>query len=158
MKLQEKNLKDLIENRGVGSEAAAFRAAMTLRLYQQRFEGITYDEAIALANENDLTIQHMSVDDPAFLHLIEMRNAFLKYATALNDIENMGRHDHELPVHALVSVAGVAIECNFHIPRLYYRKHEREKIITSTLRGKINQSNDWVGTYRHPSKIDFVEL
>ncbi len=81
-----------------------------------------------------------------------------KWATAMNDDESMGRHDHELSVHALVSVDGVTVECSFYIPQLHYSAHERHKLIKQAIREKILRSSQFGASMRNPSTIDFVEL
>lgn len=155
---QEKKLKDLIEGMGAGHDQKAAKAQLTLRLYVDKLSGISYDEAILLVKEQNETLKHMSVHDPAFGYFIAQRSEMLRYATALNDHRTLGRHDHEFPVHAIVSVDNVAVECNFHIPQLNYYPFNRDSIIRSTLRQLISASSDWSGGFRHQAKTDFVEL
>lgn len=155
---EEKQLKALIEDMGVGARIKAYRADMNRRLLEPHFKGITYDQAIQLIKEGNEQLSYMNAFDPAYLYLIEQRNAMLKWATLLNDEETMGRHDHELPVHALVSVDGVTVECQFHIPQLYYVAHERAKLIKQVIREKIMRSSQFGASLRVPSKVDFVEL
>lgn len=155
---QEKKLKDLIENMGVGGQNNAMLSAITAKVLRDRFEGITYDEAIRLVKENNEMLAHMPPTDQAYEYFCENRNNMLKWATALNDTEILGRHDHEFPVHALVSVDGVTVECNFFIPQLHYYHRMREQQIISTIRRLVAVSSEWSGGFRRPAKIEFVEL
>lgn len=155
---KEKNLKDLMEDRGPGIERLKKRAEFTLSMYANHYGPLSYDECIKLVNENDQLAQDCGVFDPAYDFLTKQRNTFLKMAEALNDRDNMGRHDHMLPVKVLVSVDDIAVECDMHIPKLYYRKSERESIIRSTIHGKLRDSSEWCGGLRYGPKIDFVEL
>lgn len=155
---EEKHLKALLEDMGTGCRIKAYRADMNKRLLEPHFKGITYDQAIALIKETNEQLSYMNAFDPAYLFLIEQRNRMLKWATIMNDEETMGRHDHELPVHALVSVDGVAVECQFYIPQLHYFEHERKKLITQAIREKVISSSQFGAGMRNPAKIDFVEL
>lgn len=155
---RERNLKDLMEDRGPGSERLQRCAEMTLSIYASKIGSLTYDECIKLVVENDQLAQDCGPFDPAYDFLTRSRNDFLKIAEALNDAEHMGRRDHQLPVNLLVSVDNVAVECTVWIPKLYYRATERESIIRSTIHGKLNASAEWAGSVRHGPKIDFVEL
>lgn len=155
---KEQQLKDLIEDRGTGSEFLARRAETWMRVWSNKFGPLSYDECIQLVAQNDPLIEDCGPFDPAYTFLVEQRNSMLKYAEALNDSESMGRHDHQLPVHALVSVDGVMVECNFWIPKLYYRENDRRRLIMSTLRSKLNTSSSWAGSIRLQSAVDFVEV
>jgi hypothetical protein len=156
--IQEKKLKDLIEDRGIGIQEQNLKARLTKQVLEPHFAGLTYDEAIRLAEENEDILQFTSVHDPAFQYLITTRNRYLQWASAVNDVDIMGRYDHMLPVHALVSVDDVTAECNFHIPKLYYNERERNAIIAATLRQKLMRSSDWAAPLRSMRSIDFVEL
>jgi hypothetical protein len=147
-----------MEDRGPGSERLKQRANLMLPFYMKTIGQISYDECIKLVNENDQLAQDCGVHDPAWNFLAEQRNLFLKIAEALNDKENMGRHDHMLPAKVLVSVDNIAVECDMYIPRLYYRKSDRESIIRSTIHGKLRDSSEWSGSLRYGPKVDFVEL
>lgn len=155
---REKHLKDLMEDRGPGSEHLQRRAEMTLRMYASKIGPLTYDECIKLVVENDQLAQDCGPFDPAYDFLTRSRNDFLKIAEALNDHDVLGRHDHQLPVKVLVSVDNIAVECELWIPKLYYRDSDRNRIIQSTIHGKLNQSSEWSGSLRYGPKIDFVEL
>lgn len=155
---REENLKDLMEDRGPGTERLKKRAELTLSIYSNRIGPISYDECIKLVNENDQLAQDCGVYDPAYQFLTAQRNTFLKIAEALNDRDNMGRHDHMLPVKVLVSVDNIAVECDMFIPKLYYRQIEREGIIRATIHGKLRDSSEWSGGLRYGPKVDFVEL
>lgn len=154
---KEQKLKALIEDMGVGSRQKAFKADMAVKLYPQ-FTDITYDEAMSLVKDNNDTLEHTSVFDPAWEYLANQRNQMLKWAGIQNDTKVLGRHDHEFPVHALVSIDDVTVEVNFYIPRLYYSKDRREDIIRSVLLEKINQSSEWSYGLRRQKNIEFVEL
>jgi hypothetical protein len=158
LKAEEKQLKALIEDMGVGCRIRAYRAEANKRILGPHLNGITYDQAIQLIKESNEQLSYMTPHDPAYLFMINQRNQMLKWATSLNDDESMGRHDHELPVHALVSVDGVTVECNFYIPQLYYIEHERHNLIKQTIREKVLRSSQIAGSMRNPSSIDFVEL
>lgn len=155
---QEQRLKDLIEDRGIGIQEQNLKARLTKTLLERTLGGLTYEDAVRLADEQDDILQYTPAHDPAFLHLVTTRNNLLKWAEVVNDVDIMGRYDHMLPVHALVSVDGVTVECNFHIPRLYYNERERKNIILSQLRQKVARSSDWSASLRRPAAIDFVEL
>lgn len=155
---RENQLKDLLEDRGPGSERLKRHADTMLSFYMRTIGPISYDECIKLVNENSQLIEACGPFDPAYDYLATQRNTFLKIAEALNDRDNMGRHDHMLPVHLLVTVGNTTVECNMWIPQLYYRKSQRESIIRSTIHGKLRDSSEWSGGLRHGNKIDFVEL
>jgi len=156
---REQQLKDLLEDRGPGTELLKRRADTTLKLYKDRIGPISYDECIKLVAENNQLVKDCGPFDPAYDFLASQRNTFLKIAEALNDIENMGRHDHLLPVHLLVTVNDTTVECNMWIPQLYYRESDRERIIISTIYGKLQPSSEWGGALRYGrQKVDFVEL
>lgn len=155
---REQQLKDLMEDRGPGSERLKRRAEMVLSVYLDRIGPLSYDECIKLVNENNQLAEDCGVFDPAYDFLTTQRNTFLKMAEALNDRDNMGRTDHMLPVNALVSVDNIVVECNMWIPKLYYRQSDRAQIILSTIHGKLRDSSEWCGSLRHGPKIDFVEL
>lgn len=157
-KKREANLKDLMEDRGPGSDRLKRRAEMMLPLWLKTIGPISYDECIRLVNEGEQLAQDCGPFDPAFDYLTNQRNTFLKIAEALNDRDNMGRHDHMLPVKVLVSVDNIAVECDMYIPRLYYSKSQRESIIRSTIHGKLRDSSEWSGGLRYGPKVDFVEL
>lgn len=154
---KEEKLKALIENMGVGADQDTFKANLVLRTYTH-LDGISYDEAIQLVKENNDVLQHMSVHDPAWEGLCKMRNDMLRYASAINLSRTMGRHDHEAPVHALVSVNDITVECNFYIPLLYLTMYSRERVIMETIKSTIGRSSEWSGSLRHSTKIEFVEL
>jgi hypothetical protein len=154
---REATLKDLMEDRGPGSERLKRRAEMSLKLYN-RFGPITYDECMKLVAENNQLAEDCGVHDPAYEFLATQRNTFLKIAEALNDHDSMGRRDHMLPVNLLVSVGNTSVECVLWIPKLYYRLSERESIIRSTIHGKLRDSSEWSGGLRHGPQVDFVEL
>jgi hypothetical protein len=158
LSVQEQKLKDLIEDRGVGIQEQSLKARLTKTLMEKDYGGLTYDEAMRLAEENDDILQFTPAHDPAFMYLVTTRNNMLKWAEVMNDVSIMGRYDHMLPVHALVSVDNVTVECKFHIPKLYYNERERKTIIESQLRQKLHRSSDWAASVRRPPTIDFVEL
>lgn len=154
----EQKLKNLLEDMDVGLERQKARAELTLRAYARAYEGITYDEAMLLVKQHTETLEHMDAFDPAFEYFVQERDNLLRWAQACNDFHLLGRHEHELPVHAIVSVGSTSVECNFHIPRLHYRDKERAAVIMRTIRGKVAASSEWSGGFRHTTKIDFVEL
>lgn len=158
LSIDEKKLKDQIENMGTGGPNKAMLSGLTLKAYGDQIKGLTYDEAISLANENELTMSHMSAMDPAFEFMANSMLTMLKVAEALNNVNCLGRHEHQLPVHALVSVGDTAVECNFHISRVGYTSHRRKELIIKAIRQEISTSSDWAGSHRHPSEIDYVEL
>lgn len=129
-----------------------------MRMLEDKFKYITYEEAILLANEAAEQLALITAMDPAFEFLVNSRNNALKWAEALNDREFMGRTDHMLPVHGLVLVDNVAVEVDFWISRIYYYEHHRAKIILDTIKTKLTNSSDWCGSLRYPRNIDFVEL
>lgn len=154
----EKSLKDLLEDMGPGSQQKQARAELTLRVLGKQYEGITYDQAIMLYEENANILLHTPWTDPAHEYLITQRDQLLKLAGALNDVHILGRHDHEIPVHALVSVGGTAVECTVHVPKLNYMPALRNKAILSTIASKASASSQWAGSLRRGVDIDYVEL
>lgn len=153
----EQSLKDLLEERSGTTTAKTLHAEMTLRMYKD-LEGISYDELMMLANENQAMLEHMTPLDPAYEVLLVNRNNFYKVAGALNDLKSMGRHDHQLPVNAMVSVNNITVEASFWIPKLNYRQGDRERIIQGHINKKIGESPTWRNSFRSITDIDFVEL
>lgn len=163
-KTPEEKLKDILEDAYGIPILNVRRAEMALRIYKEYAPQptggleLTYDECILLVKENNDILEHMPATDPAYQFMITQRNAMLKHATALNDYNALKRHDHEYPVHLMVSIVDVTVECTIHIPQLYYWAYERNKTIGSVLRNKIAGHTEWAGSYRNPPEIDFVEL
>lgn len=153
----ETALRDLLEDRDTGVSKAVVHAQMTLRLYKD-LEGISYDELIQLATENQNYLDHMTPQDPAFETLLINRNNFYKVAAALNDLRSMGRYDHMLPVRAMVNVGNIVTEANFWIPKMNYHKSNRDNLIRSVINDKLSSSSNWRNCLRHSKEIDFVEL
>lgn len=153
----EKSLKDLLEDRSVGDSRRVQFAEMTKRAYKE-LEGVSYDELMQLHNEAVEVLKVTPPFDISYEYFLKQRDVLLKMATAVNDAENMGRHDHLLPVHALVSVRNVTVESEFWIPKLNYRASERGNIIRSEIVRRMNDSSTWTPSMRHSADIDFVEV
>ena len=153
----EQSLKDLLEERSGSTTALTLQAEVTLRIYKD-LEGISYDELMMLAKENQEILEHMTPLDIAYNTLLTNRNNFYKVAGALNDLKSMGRHDHLLPVHAMVSVNNITVEANFWIPKLNYRNGDRATIIQNHINAKIGSSPQWRNSFRNTTNVDFVEL
>lgn len=153
----EKSLKDLLEDRSVGDSRRVQFAEMTKRAYGE-LKDVSYDELIQLHNEAVEVLKVTSPMDISYEYFLKQRDILLKMATAVNDAENMGRHDHLMPVHALVSVRNVTVESEFWIPKLNYRASERDNIIRSEIIRRMNDSSTWTPSMRHRADIDFVEV
>lgn len=154
---QEKSLKDLLEDRGPGSECKQQHAELTIRMFKG-YEGISYDEVMQLYEENQQTLSHTPWTDIAHEHLMHQRNKLLQLATALNDLHILGRTDHLFPVHALVSIGSTAVECTFYAPKLHYYEVRRNKHLETTIREKAWASSEWCNSVRNGITVDFVEL
>lgn len=153
----EKKLQALLENRGVGDEAAKKKAQLTMMVYSD-MEGITYDECIMLYNEAIKLLEHTPPNDIAFDFLIRQRDNALKYAGAINDFNNMGRKDHLVPIHALVSVDNTCAEVTMHVNKLHLRTDNRHAHILHDIINRVKASSEWSPSIRHAVKIDYVEL
>jgi hypothetical protein len=158
-KTPEDKLKDILEDVHGIPVLDVRKAEMTLKIHKHKgIDNLTYDECIQLVKENNEILEHMTVMDPAWEFIAEQRNSMLKHAEALNNYNALGRHEHQFPIHALVNVKDISVECTFYIPQLYYFPHERNKTILSALRNKICSLPEWSGSFRDPAVIDFVEL
>lgn len=153
----EKKLQSLLENLGVGDDAAKKKAQLTMMVYAD-MEGITYEECMMLHNEAVNFLKHTPPGDPAFDFLIKQRDNSLKYAGALNDINNMGRKEHLVSINALVTVGETCTEVTMHVPKLHLRTDNREAHIKLFINNKVRSSSEWSPGLRYGTVVDFIEL
>lgn len=152
----EKDLRLLLESDPIG-EVELRRAEMMLALFPQ-LAGVTYPEAIKLYQDNEEIYKATPVHDPAYAKLGEWRSMYLRYASAMNIHQKLGRHDHEMPVHALVSVNGITTEALFYIPIYGYYEHQRKLRIEDVIRFRLRRSSRFAGSIRIRPEIDYIEL
>lgn len=132
-------------------------ARLALRT-MRHMEGLSYSEAIKLANEADETLKHLPTTDPALDYFMQQRRSMLKYATALADANNSAMHDHEEEVHVLVEFMDVATEVRFHVRRLDLCGLNRRNAVESEIRRRL-RLNDGFGYYVALGRpIDLFEL
>lgn len=153
----ERSLKNLLEDKSVGNHFRVGHASVVANAYPE-LKGISYDELIALSTEASDILEHTPPHDPAYEYLLTNRNRCLKMAKAVNDRDNMGRTEHMLPVHLLVTVGSTTVEANIWIPRINYRASERDNHIRLEITNRLNDSSEWSGGIRHGQKIDFIEF
>lgn len=152
----ENDLRLLLESASI-NEVDLRRAEITLATLPQ-LAGITYADAIKLFEENEKILEVTPVHDPAWQQLSEWRSQYLRYATALNIHQKLGRHDHEIPIHALVSVNGLTTEVNIHIPKYGYFPHRRKDCIESLIRDRLRRASRYAGSLRTRPVVEFIEL
>lgn len=155
---RENDLKLVMSDMGPVSNPLRFRAEMTLSIHKENLKDLSYDDAIKLADDADVQIKLCGPFDPAYNYLVNSRDIYLKWASALNVVNTLGRRDHEIKIHAMICVDETTIECDFYIDRLHYSDTRRNTIIQNAIRERLAASSQWRGAMRRPITIDYVEL
>lgn len=156
---KEQELKALLENRGTGDVTNHNLAEMMLtRSFIPKYGEMTYDEVILLAKSNQETLNNLPPLDQAFDYFYNATHDMYRYAKALNDARVMGRKDHLIPVHVIVTVNGVTTDAEIGVSRVNYTERRHNDLIRSTILQQLSTSSAWRGSIRHPLDFDFVEL
>jgi hypothetical protein len=88
-----------------------------LKSMKERGGELSYDECITLAKDARDTAKACGPFDPAYQPFVAFELNMLKYASLLNDVECLGRHDHQVKAEVLLEVLGETVEVDIWLNR-----------------------------------------
>lgn len=157
MSPEEKSLHALLSDMGSDGGLKTRMAELHLKHLDPQLKQLSYDEAIALGRQAEEHLEVMGPFDPAFAYFVNQRNQFYQLAGYINDKDTMGRKEHLIPCHLLVSVGSIAVEATLHIPKANYSKLNHDAMVRREIFNRLNTSSTW-GNVRNRNTVDFVPL
>lgn len=128
-------------------------------LTRQLGASFDYDGAMQLHRGADEFAKQCGPFDPAYSKFSGDAIAFLKYATLLNNVHSLGRHEHQELFKVLVDYNGEVAECEVWIDKQDMSSAKKpEALVKGYLEARLRQAGMYSHRFGANHELQFVIL